>query len=72
MTPLLDGVDFDTQTGALFDEATDHPHVASTDHVLAVALNTSNYCGVLAAPRGAMTEDKWHEALGALERPATS
>ena len=63
VTPLLDGVDFDTQTGALFDEATDHPHVASTDHVLAVALNTSNYCGVLAAPRGAMTEDKWHEAL---------
>jgi 3',5'-cyclic AMP phosphodiesterase CpdA len=62
-TPLLDGIDFDAQTGALTAEADRYPHVASTDNVLVVALNTSNYCGVLAAPRGAMSEDKWHEAL---------
>jgi 3',5'-cyclic AMP phosphodiesterase CpdA len=62
-TPLLDGIDFDPETGVLSDEAKRHPHVASTEHVLAVALNTSNYCGVLSAPRGAMTEEKWREAL---------
>ncbi|MGO9956184.1 MAG: metallophosphoesterase family protein [Solirubrobacteraceae bacterium] len=63
VTPLLDGIDFDAQTGALTGEAERHPHVASTDNVLVVALNTSNYCGVLAAPRGAMSEEKWREAL---------
>ncbi|MGI8411621.1 MAG: metallophosphoesterase [Solirubrobacteraceae bacterium] len=66
VTPLLDGIDFDAQTGALTGEAPLQPHVASTENVLVVALNTSNYCGVLAAPRGAMTEEKWREALGPL------
>jgi 3',5'-cyclic AMP phosphodiesterase CpdA len=68
VTPLLDGIDFDAETGELFDVARRHPHVASTAHVLAVALNTSNYCGVLAAPRRAMSEEKWREALEPLGR----
>lgn len=62
-TPLLDGVDFDPDTGELFDEAARHPHVVSTETMLVVPINSSNYCGVLAAPPGAMTEEQWHEAL---------
>jgi dihydrofolate reductase/3',5'-cyclic AMP phosphodiesterase CpdA len=68
VTPLLDGIDFDAETGELFDVASRHPHVASTAHVLAVALNTSNDCGVLAAPRRAMSEEQWRTALEPLGR----
>ncbi len=62
-TPLLDGIDFDAATGALFPESKLHPHVVSTNSMLVVPINTSNYCGVLAAPRGAVSEERWYEAL---------
>lgn len=62
-TPLLDGVDFNAETGTLFPEAGLHPHVVSTAELLVVPLNSSNYCGMSTAPRDAMSLDAWHEAL---------
>jgi 3',5'-cyclic AMP phosphodiesterase CpdA len=62
-TPLLDGVDFDATTGALLPEAELHSHLVITDELLVVPLNSSNYCGMSTAPRGAMSLDAWEEAL---------
>ena len=64
MTPLLDGIDFDARP-VRFTKSPTHPHVASTAHVLAVALNTSNYCGVSRRRGGAMSEEKWRRGTRA-------
>ena len=66
-TPLLDGVDFDASTGALRPMARRHPHIVDTDRLFMVPLNSSNYCGVLAGPRKAMTEKEWKADLAPLE-----
>lgn len=60
-TPLLDGVDFDPETGRLSGGGVHH-HVETDDFVI-VPLNSSNYCGVLTDRRGAMSEEAWFEAL---------
>jgi 3',5'-cyclic AMP phosphodiesterase CpdA len=62
-TPLLDGIDFDQETAALKPEAKHHPHVAITDDVLAIALNSSNFCGVPVTPRDGWTVDEWKSEL---------
>lgn len=67
VTPLLDGVDFDPQTGELRPAAARHPHVISTDDMLVVALNSSNWCGTDVETRGAWNLDQWTTALEPLE-----
>jgi 3',5'-cyclic AMP phosphodiesterase CpdA len=62
-TPLLDGIDFDPETAALKPEAKDHPHVAITEGILAIALNSSNFCGVPVTPRDGWTVDEWESEL---------
>ncbi|MGA2163944.1 MAG: metallophosphoesterase [Solirubrobacteraceae bacterium] len=62
-TPLLDGIDFDKDDGTLTPEARDHPHLAATEDVLVIPLNSSNYCGIPVTPRGGWDEDEWKAAL---------
>lgn len=64
-TPLLDGVDFDPEKGTLNQDLQASHHL-QTDELLLVPLNSSNYCGVITAPRGAMSEEEWAAALAPL------
>jgi 3',5'-cyclic AMP phosphodiesterase CpdA len=62
-TPLIDGVDFDRETGELWPAHVDSPHVAITSEILVVPINSSNWCGTIVRPRNAMTLDDWRTAL---------
>jgi 3',5'-cyclic AMP phosphodiesterase CpdA len=62
-TPLLDGIDFDQETAGLKPEAKRHPHIAVTDDILAIPLNSSNFCGVPVTPRDGWTQDEWKSQL---------
>lgn len=53
-TPLLDGIDFDAHTGDLDSGYRDAPHLVSLDEVLIVPINSSNWCGTIVTPRGAL------------------
>ena len=64
-TPLLDGIDFYPDDGTLTDVGRQHPHIATTDDVFAIALNSSNYCGIPVTPRGGWDEAQWQAALTA-------
>lgn len=67
VTPLIDGVDFDPDSGKLSSEADEHPHFVSTDDLLVVALNSSNWCGTDVDPRGGWDLDAWQAALDPLD-----
>jgi 3',5'-cyclic AMP phosphodiesterase CpdA len=62
-TPLLDGLDFDKKNGALTPLAGKHRHLAWTDEVLVVPINSSNFCGITVTPRKGWTEADWKKAL---------
>jgi len=71
-TPLLDGIDFNASTGVLRLMARKHPHIVDTDRLFVVPLNSSNYCGVLAGPKKAMTEKEWEADLAPLDADVRS
>jgi 3',5'-cyclic AMP phosphodiesterase CpdA len=62
-TPLLDGLDFDKETGALTSSAGKHRHLSWTDEVLVIPINSSNFCGIRVTPRTGWTEAEWEKAL---------
>ena len=70
-TPLIDGVDFDRETGNLFAVARAGTRIVDTEDLLVVPFNTSNWCGTIARPRGAKTLDEWRTALAPLGVDAT-
>ena len=67
-TPLLDGVDFDVETGELLAPALKHTHLVSHEDLLVVPFNSSNYCGELVDLPKAYTEAQWRDALKPLAR----
>jgi Calcineurin-like phosphoesterase len=62
-TPLIDGIDFDEETAALKPESRRHPHHAVAGGALAIALNSSNFCGVEVTPRDGWTSEQWASSL---------
>lgn len=66
-TPPLDGVDFapDDETGAPIGSAS--PHVLRTETFVVVPINSSNWCGTAASPRGGWTPEQWDAALADLD-----
>jgi 3',5'-cyclic AMP phosphodiesterase CpdA/thymidylate synthase len=68
ITPLLDGVDFaaDDERGRLFADVETERHVVETDDMLAVPLNTSNWCGEFVDPRWGWKRPDWEKALAPL------
>jgi hypothetical protein len=62
-TPLLDGIDFDPDTAELDEEAEHHPHLACSENVVAIPLNSSNFCGITVTPRGGWSEEEWKNEL---------
>jgi 3',5'-cyclic AMP phosphodiesterase CpdA len=62
-TALLDGLDFDRESGALTALASEHRHLAWTDEVLVIPINSSNFCGITVTPRKGWTEAKWEREL---------
>ena len=62
-TPLLDGIDFDIETATLSPDTGRGNHVASSEHVLAIPLNSSNFCGITVTPRDGWTEEQWETQL---------
>jgi 3',5'-cyclic AMP phosphodiesterase CpdA len=62
-TPLIDGIDFNENTGVLKAEARRYHHHAESEDVLAIPLNTSNFCGIPVTPRGGWTAEEWKTEL---------
>lgn len=60
-TPLLDGVDFDAETGSL--HTTGARHVVIGDGFEIIPVNSSNYCGALTTVRGGWDAAAWEKAL---------
>ena len=65
-TPLLDGVDFHGEDGQLNADAERNPHVVTTDDLLIVPINSSNYCGTLVDLPDAWTAAEWEKKLAPL------
>ncbi len=65
-TPLIDGVDFAPDTGVARLGPAAFPHVLTTDEVVVVPINSSNWCGALVQPRGTISLDNWETELSSL------
>jgi 3',5'-cyclic AMP phosphodiesterase CpdA len=65
-TPLLDGLDFDKESGTLTASAGKHRHLTWTDEVLVIPINSSNFCGITVTPRRGWTEAEWKNKLGSI------
>ena len=68
-TPLLDGIDFDTddETGTLTDDTKTLPHLVRDDDLLVIPINSSNWCGTITQTRNAWSTDQWTKVFAALE-----
>jgi 3',5'-cyclic AMP phosphodiesterase CpdA len=62
-TPLIDGVDFGSGVGDEETQANAHPHLVETEGLVAVAINSSNLCGVLDSFADDFSAEAWAEAL---------
>jgi 3',5'-cyclic AMP phosphodiesterase CpdA len=62
-TALLDGLDFDKESGTLTALAGQHRHLTWTNEVLVIPINSSNFCGITVTPRKGWTEAEWKNEL---------
>jgi 3',5'-cyclic AMP phosphodiesterase CpdA len=62
-TPLLDGIDFFSETGTLKPGVSASPHIVADDDFIIIPINSSNFCGVFVDRLDCWTRSEWERAL---------